>query len=298
MDYVVGNLGENSFLKASDQYPVSIYAKDFNNNGTTWQCIPSKYIIDKDGKLKEFPVDGRDDVVEQLPFIKKRFLTYKEFAGATMDKLFTPEQIKDAVKYTATWFKTSFIRNDGNGRFTMEALPGTAQFSCVNGMVAEDFDGDGNLDICLNTNDFGTVPSLGRYDALNGLMLKGNGDGTFVPLSIQQSGIFIPGNGRAFCMLSSADKQPVFVASQNRGELKLYKLKNGFPVIQVPPAKMMAGEIVAAELVLKNGKKRKVEFQYGSSFLSQSARALLLNDNIERITWINNKGERILHVWQ
>ena len=28
IDYIVGNLGENSFYKASDQYPVSIIAKD------------------------------------------------------------------------------------------------------------------------------------------------------------------------------------------------------------------------------------------------------------------------------
>ncbi len=288
MDYIVGNLGENSFLEASDQYPVSIYAKDFNNNGATWQCIPSKYIIDKDGVLKEFPIDGRDEIVEQLPFIKKKFLTYNEFAGATMDNLFTPEQLKGSVKYTATWFQTSLIRNNGNGHFTMEALPQQAQFSCVNGMVAEDFDGDGNLDICLNTNDFSSSPSLGRYDALNGLMLKGNGDGTFIPLSIQQSGIFIPGNGRAFCMLAAANNSALFAASQNRGQLKLFNLKNKFPLINVPV------NAVAAELILSNNKKRKVEFPFGSSFLSQSSKRLLKTEAIKQITWISGDGKR----WQ
>src|SRR6185503_9664150 len=248
IDYIAGNLGENSFLKASDQYPVSIYAKDFNNNGQTWQCIPTKFIIDKDGKLKEFSIDGRDDVVDQMPFIKKGFLTYNKFAAATIDQLFTPEQMKGSIKYSATWFKNSFIRNDGNGKFSIAALPQAAQLSCVNGIVVEDLDGDGNLDVCLNTNDFSTTPSLGRYDAMNGLVLKGSGNGSFTALSIQQSGIFIPGNGRAFCMLSSADRHALFAASQNRGRLKLYNLKNSSYLILVPPAEMMAGDIIAAEL--------------------------------------------------
>ena len=286
IDYIAGNLGENSFLKASEQYPVSIYAKDFNNNGITWQCIPTRFIIDKDGKLKEFTVDGRDEVVEQLPFIKKRFLTYKEFAGATIDQLFTPEQIKDAVKYSATWFKTSLLRNKGNGQFTIEALPAPAQFSCVNGMVAEDINGDGNLDISLNTNDFSTAPSLGRYDALNGLVLTGNGDGTFNPLNIQQSGVFIPGNGRAFCLLATANNLPLFAASQNRGPLKLFSLKNKNTVVAAP------ANAVAAELVLTNNKIRKIEFPMGSSFLSQSSRQLLKTQAIKQITWIDRDGKK------
>ena len=288
IDYIAGNLGENSFLKASDQYPVSIYAKDFNNNGTTWQCIPTKYIIDADGKLKEFPVDGRDEVVEQLPFIKKRFLTYKAFAGATIDQLFTADEIKGAKKYTATWFKTSFIRNNGNGQFTMEELPAVAQFSCVNGMIAEDFNGDGNLDICLNTNDFSTTPSLGRYDALNGLVLLGNGNGTFKPLTIQQSGVFIPGNGRAFCMLADATNSAFFAASQNRGQLKLFSLRNKIQVTGIP------ANAVAAELVLTNNRKRKIEFPSGSSFLSQSSRQILKTPAISQIIWISADGKK----WQ
>ena len=42
--------------------------------------------------------------------------------------------------------------------------------SCVK---AGDFDGDGNLDVLMNGNDFGTDVTVGRYDALNGLLLKG-----------------------------------------------------------------------------------------------------------------------------
>jgi len=155
-------------------------------------------------------------------------------------------------------------------------------------MVAEDFNGDGNLDICLNTNDFSTTPSLGRYDALNGLVLTGNGKGNFDALTIQQSGVFIPGNGRAFCILATANNSPVFAASQNRGQLKLFSLKNKTIVTTVPSS------AVAAELILSSGQKRKVEFPLGSSFLSQSSRLLLKTDAIKQVIWIGADGKE----WQ
>jgi len=67
----------------------------------------------------------------------------------------------------------------------------------INGMVVDDFDGDGNLDLLINGNDYGTSIGIGRYDAFNGLLLKGDGAGGFIPLSMLQSGINIPGNGKA-----------------------------------------------------------------------------------------------------
>jgi hypothetical protein len=163
-----------------------------------------------------------------------------------------------------------------------------AQFSCVNGILIEDFDADGNLDIGLNTNDFGTIPSLGRYDALNGLVLKGDGKGNFTPLTIQQSGIFIPGNGRAFCILAAADNSPLLAASQNRGELKIFKMNNGSRLIMVP------SKAVAAEIILTDNRKRKIEFPVGSSFLSQSSKAIVKTESIKQITWIDLSGKK----WQ
>ncbi|MGC4037516.1 MAG: VCBS repeat-containing protein [Chitinophagaceae bacterium] len=225
-DYIIGNLGENSFYKASDQYPVSIYANDFYKQGTT-QCVITTYLKDKPGgTLKEFTAQGRDDVVEQLPFIKKRFLTYADFGQATFDKLFTKDELKNSIKYTANYLQSAFVRNNGHGNFTIELLPATVQYSAMNAMVAGDFDKDGNLDVCISANDFGTDPANGRYDALNGLVLKGDGKGHFFPLTMQQSGIYIPGNGKGLEKLKSASGNYLLVAGQNRDKLKLFELNH------------------------------------------------------------------------
>ncbi|HLA58254.1 MAG TPA: VCBS repeat-containing protein, partial [Puia sp.] len=285
IDYVVSNLGENSFYKANDKYPVSVYARDFYNQGIE-QCMLTSFIKDKQGgKKKEFVSDARDDVVSQMPFLKKRFLTYKKFGEATFDQLFTPQEMETSIKYSANNLKSSFIRNNGNGTFTMEPLPDMAQYSAINGMITDDFDGDGNLDICMNTNDFGTVPSYGRYDALNGLILKGDGKGKFMPLSILQSGIFIPENGKALVKLRSSDGKYLIAASQNKGPLKVFQLNKSCRFLP------LLSDDVSAVIVYKDGRHQKRETGYGNSFLSQSGRFITIDSTISSIEITNSKGK-------
>jgi len=225
-DFIVGNLGENSFYKASDKYPVTVYASDFYKKGTM-QCIMTLYLKDTlGGTLQEFTAHGRDDVVDQLPFIKKKSLTYSEFGSTSFDKLFTKEELKNSIKYKANYLNSAFVRNNGHGNFSLEPLPATAQFSAMNAMITDDFDNDGKLDVCINTNDYGTDPANGRYDALNGLVLKGDGKGHFQPLTIEQSGIYIPGNGKGLAKLKNANGNYLLVAGQNKDRLKVFELKN------------------------------------------------------------------------
>jgi hypothetical protein len=126
---------------------------------------------------------------------------------------------------------------------------------------------------------------VGRYDALNGLLLKGNGKGLFTALSILESGIFIPGNGKALVKLRGAKGQYLMAASQNRGPLKIYTLKKPTLVLPVQP------NDASAIIEYSNGQKRKEEFYYGNSFLSQSARFISYNEKVKLITIIDQKGQ-------
>jgi hypothetical protein len=284
MDYVIGNLGENSYYKASEQYPVRVYGKDFNSDGF-YDMIPSIYLPDSNGIMKEFPAQGRDDMIEQLVSIRKRFPTYKSFAVATMDEILPKEQRQGALVLRANNFKSVLLHNEGQGKFTMIPLPAEAQFSPINGGVAEDFDGDGKLDLVLSGNDFGTEVSVGRYDAFNGLYLKGDGHGGFTPESILQSGIFIPANGKSLVKLrGGGENKYLLAASQNRGPLKIFALKKEIRNIPLQPLD------VEATILYINGKQRKEEFYYGSSFLSQSGRFLTAGPNIKSILVKNSLG--------
>lgn len=290
IDYIAGNLGQNSFYKATEKYPVSIYAKDFDNNGS-FDAFPSLFLpaSQEDRTLKEFPAQNRDDIVKQMIGMRSKFQNYKSYATATMDQLFTKEQLKDAIILKATNLQSGYFRNDGNGKFTLSPLPSLAQISVLNGIAVDDFDADGNLDVIINGNDYGTDVSVGRYDALNGLMLKGDGKGNFIPLSILQSGIYIPGNGKALVKLRGKDGKYLLAAGQNRGPLKIFELKKSIQSIPILPNEQ------TAEIKFKNNKTQRQEFYYGFSFLSQSARFLSINDNVKSIiiTDSRNKTRKI-----
>jgi hypothetical protein len=283
IDYIVGNTGSNAFFKASDDYPIYITAKDFDNNGS-YDAFPSVFLKDVDGKMKEFPVHTRDDIVKQMIGMRVKFQNYKSFASATMDQVITPEMRKGALRLKANTLQSVYLRNDGNGKFTMIDLPVQAQTSQLCGMVVDDFDGDGNLDVIMNGNDYGTEVTSGRYDAFNGLILKGDGKGGFNPLTIMQSGIYIPGNGKALVKLMGAKGKYLLAASQNRDVMKIFELKKDAHPVKLQPLDMYA------IIKYKNGKTTKQEFYYGDSFLSQSGRFINIDSSIESVNITDNAG--------
>jgi hypothetical protein len=235
----------------------------------------------------EFTAHNRDDIMNQLPGYKKKFLTYKSFADATIHDLFTDEELKKAYQLNANYLKSIFLENEGHGKFAIHALPAMAQLAPLNGMIAEDINGDGFLDILANGNDYGMEVASGRMDALDGLVLLGNGDGSFKALTLQQSGIFIPGNGKALVKLRSARNTYLVAATQNKSWLKLFASnKNDRQLIP-----LAAGD---REIwyTLKNGKKRKEEVYIGNSFLSQSARFISMNASIARIEITDVAGRK------
>ena len=201
-----------------------------------------------------------------------------------MQDVLSPEQIKNSQRLKANYLQSAFLRNDGNGKFTIMPLPKQAQVSILNGMVVDDFDGDGNLDVAISGNDYGTEVSQGRYDAFNGLVLRGDGKGNFNPMSILNSGIFIPENGKALVKLLDNKGDLIIAASQNKGPLKVFKLRRKVQHISILP------NDINAVIKYKNGTIQKEEFYYGSSFLSQSARFLIVNPNMKNVTITNSEG--------
>ena len=288
-DYIAGNLGKNSFYRASAKYPVNIYAKDFDKNGRL-DIITTVYLPDKNGVLQEFPAQTRDDQVEQIPSLKKRFFTYKEFGTATINDIFSKDELKDAVKFQANNFESSYIENLSNGKFKLHALPVMAQIAPLYAMVADDFNKDGNLDVAINGNDFGTETGNGRYDALNGLIMQGDGKGNFKPLTILQSGIYIPGDGKALVKFRGIDNTYLLAASQNNGPVKIFKSKAEQKIFTIKKGDKYC------IYSLRNGKKRKEEFYLGHSFLSQSSPFIIADENVSCIEITNTKGEtRIIY---
>jgi hypothetical protein len=285
IDYIVGNTGLNTFYKATEQYPIYITAKDFDNNGS-YDAFPSVFLKDQEGVMQEFPAQGRDDIIKQMISMRVRYQNYKSFAIATMDSVITPEMRKGAVRLKANYLQSCYLRNDGNGKFTAIPLPVEAQVSELCGITVDDFDGDGNLDVAINGNDYGTEVTTGRYDAFNGLILKGDGKGGFKPLSLLQGGLYIPGNGKALVKLKGAKGNYLLAATQNRDAMKLFELKRQIKTVNLQPLDAYA------TIKYKNGKTTRQEFYNGSSFLSQSGRFFNIENNMASVTITDSYGHQ------
>ncbi|WP_158557121.1 VCBS repeat-containing protein [Mucilaginibacter conchicola] len=287
IDYVAGNLGQNSNFKASFDQPMTILGKDLDNNGS-FDAMIFCYLKDENGECKPFPMHTRDDMITQMISMRKKYKSYKEFGRATMDDLWSADDKKGALTLKATDMNTSIIINKGNGQFAISALPYEAQIAPVYGLIPQDIDHDGNLDLLMTGNDFGMEPFTGRHDAFNGLFLKGNGKGGFVSTSLAQSGLLVPGDAKGFAKVRGSDGSNIFVATQNQDVIKAFKTTAPDKVksIRLKPTDAYA------ILNFKNGSKKRVEFYYGSSFLSQSTRTFEVGNDVKDMTITDYKGNK------
>ncbi|OIN58367.1 VCBS repeat-containing protein [Arsenicibacter rosenii] len=285
VDYIAGNLGLNARMRASDAQPARLYAADFDNNGF-YDAIPTIYIPDESGKMQEYTFHGREDLIKQMIAMRARFPYYKDFTTATIDKLLKPEEREKALVLEANYFQSSYLENKGDGTFAIRPLPALAQLAPIFGMVASDVDRDGNLDVMLVGNDYSGEVLMGRYDGLNGLWLKGDGKGGFAPQSLAASGFFVPANAKGLAQLSDAKGHELLVASQNRGRLCVFKDQKPARILRLRPTD------ASAIITYANGRKEKVEFPYGQSFLSQSGRILTLSPQAKRVDVIDSQGKK------
>lgn len=189
-DFVVGNLGLNSRWTASATKPLTMYVKDFDKNGFNEQILTA-YMGDT-----SYPIALRDDLIKTLPYLRTRFLSYKDYASQTVTDIFSPDELKDAIVKQAYTIATALVRNDGNGAFTLVPLPVDAQMTSIHGVLAADYDRDGALDVLLAGNFDGVKPEIGRIHAGFGVFLRGDGKGGFAASGPRESGFFVPGQAR------------------------------------------------------------------------------------------------------
>tara|TARA_R110002072_G_scaffold287464_6_gene453204 strand:- start:22005 stop:25337 length:3333 start_codon:yes stop_codon:yes gene_type:complete len=187
-EIIAGNKGLNSFVKASPSEPVSIYYKDFDNNGSL-DAILTHY----DGGVS-YPLLNRDRLLTQMIMLRKRFTRYEPYARATINELFTPSELQDVKILEANHFEHTLFLNDKGKGFTAQDLPLATQISVMKSIQSIDINKNGKKDLIVGGNFFGTDAELGRYDASIGSLLLGDGTGNFKVVNPSESGLIIPGN--------------------------------------------------------------------------------------------------------
>ncbi|MCB0572088.1 MAG: VCBS repeat-containing protein [Phaeodactylibacter sp.] len=288
MDYVATNFGENSSIRTSPERPVEIYAKDFDDNGSL-DAIPFVYFKNQQGQLQKYSFHGRADLAKEMNKVKKMFTTHHQIGLVPMDSILSKEDLKGAYVLKATTFKTSYIENLGNGKFRVSPLPLAAQAAPAFGILADDFDSDGFIDILMVGNDHGVQPTLGRMDAMNGLFLKGDGAGHFKALSIAESGFYVPGNAKALASIFVGNQRAV-ITTQNNDVLLAFRYG--------PTARPFTPERDDIKVSFIGNNEEDMGTQalyYGNGFLSQSTRKVAVPEGAKKVvvTKYNGKNRSI-----
>lgn len=158
MDFLLGNWGKNTKLRASGKQPLKLYIADWDGNGETEPILA----MAENGDY--YPFYGKTDLERRLPFLKKRFFRYSDFAGKKLDEAFTPDALKKARKLQAKELNSSVLLNDG-GSLRLESLPAFLQAAPIFAF-ARLSDENRQAHFIAGGNFFEVPPYEGRYDAL------------------------------------------------------------------------------------------------------------------------------------
>ncbi len=206
-DLVAGNVGLNFMYTTSPQSRFGVYAADFTGNQTT------DIVLTQEIGGTEYPLFGRARLGPSIYPVALAVPSYAAFATASMTQLFGANTLQRALHYQTDTFASLYLQNNGNGTFTAVPLPNLAQISPIRGILAHDVDGDGNLDLIVAGNLFDTEPNTTPADAGNGLWLKGDGHGHFIPVPPLESGFLAPRDVSGLALVKTPAGSAVLVAN-------------------------------------------------------------------------------------
>jgi enediyne biosynthesis protein E4 len=286
MDFVAGNLGLNGPMKASENEPIKIYYADYDGNGSI------DPLVGYYEKGVNYPFPSLDILTGQLPSLKKQILYYRDYAKYSLDQLVGITGKKGYLTLYSKVLESCYVRNDGGGKFVLVPLPQQAQIAPVYGMLAEDINEDGNLDLIGVGNSYSPEVVYGRYDAQIGFTFLGDGKGNFNYVNTTESGFFVNGDAKGLARIETS-KGSMMVVTQNNDSVKTFILKKPLKGSSVKVAQNESSAI----LYLKGARKRKLDLSYGTTYLSQSSRTILINAQVDSLKVFRSNGNlpRTLH---
>ncbi len=189
-DLIVGNYGLNSQVKASAEEPAELYYKDFDNNGSV-DPILTFYI-----QGKRYPYLTRDELLEQFTNKRAKFSNYESYAGAGLEDVFSPEELKDAEHLEAITLESSVFVMENEGKFKLKKLPPEAQFAPVHSIEIMKSLTSGEILLILAGNSETGRLRLGKIDANYGMVFRVDNQGEFQYIPQHRSGLSLKGDTR------------------------------------------------------------------------------------------------------
>ncbi len=184
-DYLLGNWGLNTKFKASKKYPLRLYYSDFDNNGQT-ETVTA---FAKNGTY--YTLEGLDGLASQMVTLRKKFTSYHAAAGKSIDEIFDPKLLKEAMTLEVNMLSSGYLKNE-DGNFTFVPFPRELQVAPITAFVLDDFNGNGKKEVLAGGNYFGVKPYHGRFDSFPGALIANENEiilGNVLGLDLTQKSI-------------------------------------------------------------------------------------------------------------
>ena len=163
-DLIVGNMGLNGFYKPKMKY----YLNDFDKNGRL-EAIFTYSINNED-----FPIHDKDELIKQLPNLKKDLLYYRDYSNKTIQDIFDIDQLDNSLIRKIDETRSMIFMSDDINSYLKVPMPQEVQYSSVHALDLYDINSDGQMDLLLGGNQYLVKPQYGAFDASKGWILYGN----------------------------------------------------------------------------------------------------------------------------
>lgn len=218
LDILAVNIGENNRIRRLVDSLAVLYVNDFDQNGSVEAVLCSR------SASGDYPISLRDDMLMQLPSLKKKALKYIDYAKMNMTDLITTEILDKSVVYTLNEYRSGIFVNDG-GSFHFVPLPMQAQWTDQRAMWIGDLNNDGLLDIILGGNQYLSKPEMGTNAASYGQVFLQNEDNKFRYLSAEESGLQESGQIRDIDDIKIGSDRFLLIAKNNE-QMVAYKIES------------------------------------------------------------------------
>lgn len=216
IDFIAGNLGLNSRLKADDKTPVNLYYNDYDDNGKSEQLLT--YFLGG----KQIVFASKSQLQQQMPGLKKKFLYAEDFAKSAYDEIVPKEKIKAAETFSANYFSSVILVNNGNLEFTLTPLPWKAQLTTLRDAIPVQANNDSLTDFLLVGNYYDYGIQMGRADADFGTILVNKGNNTFACETL--NGLLFKGQPRHAREIQ-INNQPAYLIAYNNDSTRVIRFK-------------------------------------------------------------------------
>nr|MBI1229853.1 RNA-binding protein [Cytophagales bacterium] len=209
LDFIAGNLGLNTQLKASDAEPITLVYGDFDENGSI-DPILNQFILGE-----SYPFLSRDELLDQMYSMRSKFTSYESFANAKLSDILSKQQLERAQELKVTTLNSVYLEN-AKGKLTVHQLPMEAQMAPVYAISVMDINQDGYLDFIVGGNQNATRLRLGLIDANFGQVYTGDGKGKFQLFPQKDSGLRFLGDVKSLLPIRIAHLDVLMVGINNQ----------------------------------------------------------------------------------